>query len=63
MQQNVMSQGTGKAKCLAEMVKEQPIILKDISNGSPETKYHIGLCGFQSLALLLGILGQGRPLI
>lgn len=63
MQPNVISQGTGKARCLAEVVKEQHRILKGISNGSPDIKYHIGLCGFQSLALLLGTLGQGRPLI
>ena len=54
MQQNGMFWGTRRERCLAESLVEQSRIIKCISNGNPETKYHIRLCGLWILALLLG---------
>ena len=54
MQQNVMFWGTRRERYLAESLAEQSRIIKCISNGNSETKYHIRLCGLWSLALLLG---------
>ena len=53
MQQNVMFWGTRRERCLAELLVEESRIIKCISNGNPETKYHIKLYGLWSLALLL----------